>query len=420
MAGRPVLTRWLGLAALAALALGTVGCGGTAVSDVAEAADDQLTVYSSLPLSGPEAPISEQVVNGERLALADAGGRAGSFKIAFSSLNDASPKTGEWSPGVTSTDAKIAAQDTSTIAYIGDLDSGATAISLPVTNAAGILQLSPASPYVGLTSSFDAGQDEPERFYLTGKRTFARLQGGDIVQARTQVLLMQSLGLHRVYVLYDDEDPFEVPLAEIVAGDAERADIDVLGRESVSIRPRAKFKGEVQKILEAKPEAVFVAGGSQEGAATLWRELHAADAHLTLLGAASLLSPAFATEAGEIGDSAYLTDPVLPTDMYPPSAARVLADYRRTFDAEGNAYALYGYEAMTLVLDAVRSAGARGDNRQTVIDRVFATRERNSVIGRYSIEADGDTTLSRYGVERVRNGHLVFYRAFDVSQHAAP
>ncbi|HYB23262.1 MAG TPA: hypothetical protein VED41_05660, partial [Solirubrobacteraceae bacterium] len=69
---------------------------------------------------------------------------------------------------------------------------------------------------------------------------------------------------------------------------------------------------------------------------------------------------------------------------------------------------------MTLVLDAIRSAGARGNDRQTVIDRVFDTRARNSVIGRYSIEADGEITPSRYGFERVLAGHTVFYRAIEV------
>ena len=89
--------------------------------------------------------------------------------------------------GVTETNAKMAAEDTTTIAYLGDYDSGATAVSLPLINAAGILQVSTASPYVGLTSSLDAGQDEPERFYLTGKRNFGRLQPGDPAQAAAQV-----------------------------------------------------------------------------------------------------------------------------------------------------------------------------------------------------------------------------------------
>lgn len=410
-----MLARWLGLAALAAVALGTVGCGGTAVSDLAEAADDQLTVYSSLPLQGATAQLSEQIVNGERLALSDAGGRAGTYKIAFSSLNDASPTTGEWSPGLTETNAKIAAQDTSTIAYIGDYDSGATAISLPVTNAAGILQVSPASPYVGLTSSFDAGQDEPERFYLTGKRTFARLQPGDIVQAQAQLQLMQSLDVHRVYVIYDDEDPFEVPLAQIVAGDAEHAGIKVLGHESVLIGRGSTFKGEVEKILEEKPQAVFVAGGNPIGAATLGRELYEADPHVDLLAASSLATEAFASRIGAAAAATWLTDPVLPPSLYPSSALRVLNDYRRTFGSEGDSYALYGYEAMTLVLDAIRDSGARGNDRQTIVDRVLDTHERNSVIGRYSIEPDGDTTLSRYAVDRVLAGKLAFSRALEIT-----
>jgi len=109
-----------------------------------------------------------------------------------------------------------------------------------------------------------------------------------------------------------------------------------------------------------------------------------------------------------------MTTPALPASFYPPAGKRVLSSYRRVFGVEAGAYALYGYEAMMLVLNAVRAAGARGDDRQTVIDRVFATTNRNSVIGRYSIEADGETTLSSYSVDRVSGGRPVFYRAIDL------
>ncbi len=410
-----MLARWLGLVALAAVFLGVVGCGGVAVSDVAEATGGQLTVYSSLPLQGPSAAISEQIEGGEKLALADADGRAGQFKIAYVSLDDASSTNDEWSPGITATDAKVAAQDTSTIAYLGDFDSGATAISLPLINAAGIVQISPGSPYVGLTSSLDAGQDEPERFYPSGRRTFVRLAPGDIAQANAQVQLMKSLGVHRLYVL-DDQDPFEMPLADIVASDAELAGITVLAHDSLSTVSGAVFTGEVEKIVEHHAQAVFLAGGEGKGTVALWRDLHSASPHLLLLGSSSMVGEAFTAQIGAAAANTYLTTPVLPTGLYPPSAQRVLRDYRSTFRAEGSPYVLYGYEAMTVVLDAVRSAGARGNDRQTVVDRVLATKNRNSVIGRYSIEPDGETTLSRYGVDRVLDGRPVFYRALEVSQ----
>jgi len=200
------------MAALAALAC---GCG--SVSG-ASSSGNQLTVYSSLPLQGPSGAVSQQIVNGEKLALYDAGGHVGPFKVSYDSQDDSSPTSGQWDPSVTAADAKTAADDPSTIAYLGDYNSAATAISLPLINAAGILQISPASPYGGLTSSLYAGQDEPERFYPTGKRNFARLQPGDRAQAQAQVRLMSDLHVSKVYVL-DDQDRFELPLSQMVVSD---------------------------------------------------------------------------------------------------------------------------------------------------------------------------------------------------------
>lgn len=407
--------RWLWLGTAIAVTPLLAGCGGVGVSTGASSAlGNQLSIYSSLPLQGSSAGVSEAIVDGEKLALSDAGGRVGQFKISYVSLDDSNPKTGQWDPGVTATDAKTAAQDTGTIAYLGEYNSAATAISLPLINAAGIVQVSPDSPYVGLTSTLDAGQDEPERFYPSGKRNFARLQPGDPSQAEAQVKLMRTLGVKRLYVL-NDQDPFEIPLSQIVAGDAERAGLEVAGNDSLSTTPGAVFTGEVEKILESKAQAVFLAGGPGAGTVALWKQLHSADPRLWLLGSSSLAGVEFTSKLGPAATNAYLTTPLLPLNLYPPSAQRVLADYHSRFAAQGGPYALYGYEAMTVVLDAIRAAGSRGNDREAVIEKLFATRERNSVIGRYSIEADGETTLSSYGVDRVgSDGRPVFYKTLGV------
>ncbi|MGO9759656.1 MAG: hypothetical protein ACLP1Q_00125, partial [Solirubrobacteraceae bacterium] len=169
------------------------------------------------------------------------------------------------------------------------------------------------------------------------------------------------------------------------------------------------------KIIDSGAQAVFLAGGEGKGAAALWRDLHKAAPQLQLLGSSSLASEAFTSQIGAAAAVTYLTTPVLPTALYPPLAQQVLRHYRSVFGAEGGPYALYGYEAMTVVLDAVRDSGARGNDRQTVIDRVFATKNRSSVIGRYSVQADGETTLSQYGVDRVSAGRAVFLRALTVA-----
>ena len=142
----------------------------------------------------------------------------------------------------------------------------------------------------------------------------------------------------------------------------------------------------------------------------LWRALHAADPQLLLLGSSALANETFTAAIGPAAAATYLTTPVLALADYPTAAEAVLADYRRQFAGEPTAYALYGYETMSVVLNAIRTAGSHGNDRQTVIDRFFATRDRESVIGRYSIEADGETTVTRYGVDRVAAGRPVFYR----------
>ena len=400
-------------AALAAAVLGASGCGG--VSGAASSQSDQLTVYSSLPLQGPSGATSEQIVGGEKLALHDAGGRVGPFRVSYVSQDDSNPTSGQWEAGLTESNAKIAANDPTTIAYLGDYESAATAISLPLINAAGILQISPASPYGGLTSSLDAGQDEPERFYPTGRRNFARLEPGDEKQAQAQVRLMKLLGVKKVYVL-DDEDPFELPLAQMVVSDAEHAGIGVAAHDSLDTTASSGFAGEVAKIAESGAQAVFFAGRARAGALALFGQLHARDAKLWLLGSSTLVESTFTSGlgAGTAGKT-LLTTPVLPVSMYPVSARRVLAEYRERFGEQPDAYALLGYEAMSAALQAIRRAGKHGDDRQAVIDALFAEGSRDSVIGRYGIEPDGETTLSSYGIDRVSGGEPVFWRALNVA-----
>jgi branched-chain amino acid transport system substrate-binding protein len=409
-----VRTRWLCPWVLAALAFtpALAGCGGIGTSPAARSVGKQLTVYSSLPLQGPEGGISQQIVGGEKLALADAGGRVGRFTVSYESLDDSSRTSGEWDPGVTAANAKAAAQDPTTIAYLGDFNSGATAISLPLTNAAGILQVSPASPYVGLTSSLDAGQGEPERFYLGGKRTFGRVSPGDPVQAAAQVALLRGRGVRRLYVIAD-QDPFDGPLAQIVTGDAERAGIEVSGEDTVTIAPGSNFTGEVAKVAESGAQAVFLSATATTEAAQLARQLHAAAPHLSLLASSTMLNTVFTSNLGVAEKTTFVGSPVLPAQLYPASAPHVLAQYRHRFAASPEPYVLYGYEAMSVVLAAIRAAGERGDNRQAVIGSFFATSNRDSVLGAYSMRPSGETTLSSYAIDRVVKGAPVFWRAFD-------
>ncbi len=167
-----------------------------AAAAAAVVAPPPLTIYSSLPLQGDSRPQSTDVVNGEKLALEEAGGKVGKYKIKYKSLDDSTAAAGKWEPGQTSADARKAAQDQSTIVYLGEFNSGASAISIPILNEAGILQVSPSNTYVGLTRSEGADKGEPDKYYPSGKRTFGRVVPADHIQAAAQVDLPEGRGLH--------------------------------------------------------------------------------------------------------------------------------------------------------------------------------------------------------------------------------
>jgi branched-chain amino acid transport system substrate-binding protein len=158
--------RWLSIWAclIAVLAFGVAACGddGGSSGDSGDSTSGgkTLTIYSSLPLQGDSRPQSEDVVRGMKLALEQKGGKVGDFTIKYVSLDDATAAAGKWEPGQVSANARKAVGDDTTIAYLGEFNSGASAISIPILNDAGILQVSPSNTYVERR----AGQVLPVRY----------------------------------------------------------------------------------------------------------------------------------------------------------------------------------------------------------------------------------------------------------------
>ena len=129
-----------------------------------------------------------------------------------------------------------------------------------------------------------------------------------------------------------------MPLAELVASDADAAGIAVAGHDQLSVTTGGVYTGEVEKISEAGAQAVFFAGAGTEGAASLWRQLHEADP-TPAAARARARSPTNPSprRSAPAAASTYLTTPALPPRLYPAAGQRVLADYRRRFGGEADA-----------------------------------------------------------------------------------
>lgn len=199
----------LALAGTAALTGGGVltGCGSGAKTPAGDQIKGTtLTIYSSGPQNGASRGAAGAVLSGEQLALADVHDRIGKYRIVLKALNDSTPQRREWDPGQTSTNAHTALADPTTVGYLGEFNSGASAVSIPLLNRLGVAQISPTSTAVGLTSAgAGASPGEPDKYYPTGVRTFVRIVPNDAVQAAAQVALQLRQGCRSTFVLDDGE-----------------------------------------------------------------------------------------------------------------------------------------------------------------------------------------------------------------------
>jgi len=400
----------------AALGLGVTACGdddggggggGTGSKSV--------TIYSSLPLQGASLPQSQDTINGEKLALKQAGGKVGEFTIKYVSLDDATAAAGKWDPGATAANARKAAQDKSTIAYLGEFNSGASAISIPILNEAGILQISPSNTAFGLTKS-GAGADkgEPDKYYPTGKRTYARPVPIDNIQGKVQANYMKDEGVTKLYVL-DDKEVYGQGVANFTGEAAKKAGIEVVGTDGWDGKA-ANYRALASKIKGTGADAVFLGGIDSNNGIQLFKDLAAAMPNAKLFGPDGMATGGIAEGLPSgIAKQAFLTAPNLDPKEYPPSGQKFYEDFEAEYGEPADKvdpYAIYGYETMALALDAIKRAGDKGNDRQAVIDALFATKDRESVLGTYSIDEFGDTTLSSYGSFTVKGGKLIYNKTF--------
>src|SRR4051794_7574815 len=185
-------------------------------------------VYSSLPLQGASRTQTASTVQGIRLALAEAGGTAGNYAIDYTSLDDSTAAAGNWDPGQTAKNARRVARDAQAVAYIGEFNSGASAISIPILNAAGIPQVSPSNTYPGLTRGGPGTErGEPDKYYPTGVRTYMRIVPNDTVEAAALVALLRRDRCRNV-ALADDGETYGAGLDRLIRLDAAKIGMHVV------------------------------------------------------------------------------------------------------------------------------------------------------------------------------------------------
>jgi branched-chain amino acid transport system substrate-binding protein len=333
----------LALAALV-LTLAIAGCG-VGGSTTIEA---PVTVYVSLPLTGPRSADGRDAADGARLALEQAGSKAGSIEVRPHFLDDANGR--DWDPVTVAANARRAAQDSSAAAYVGELDSAPTRASVPITNDAGIVQVSPGAGAVDLTAPATGYPDSPDRYQPSGSRNFARTVPSDAVVVEAAAEWASQLGATRAEVTLDGSAFEDLSAAEFRSAAALHG-VQVIPGSAAASDASASYQPESQRL--------------------------------------------------EVGRRLYELRAELDPSRLPATA--FVSQFETRFQRPPGPYAAYGYEAMGLVLQAIRGAGTDASSfRDDVREGVFGVHRDGGVLGSYAITSDGDTTecmIQRYRID---------------------
>jgi branched-chain amino acid transport system substrate-binding protein len=348
-----------------------------------------------------------------KLALEQAGGKAGKFTVNYTSLDDSTAAAGKWDPAQTAANARKVAADPNAVYYMGEFNSGASEVSIPILNQAGIPQISPANTYVGLTTNLPgSAPGEPAKYYPTGDRTYLRIVPIDSIQGAADLLAMKQAGCTKVAVA-NDKEAYGAGLAQLIELEKSMYGVNVIS--NTGIDPTASnYRTYAATIKAQGADCFFFSGITANGGIQITKDVNAALPTAKMFGPDGMCTTAW-TQASQGGVPASI-DPQLECTVATldlaayPGGKDFLAAYKAKYGtASPDPYSIYGYEVMKLGLDTIASLGANGNNKADVLKALFAIKNRNSVLGSYGFNANGDTTLKSYGLYSAdKSGNLVF------------
>ena len=373
-----------------------------------------IEIWSSLPRQGSNKAQTDTLVNAINFAIEERGGKVGGYTIVYQDKDDSTAAKGAWDADTEIKNANDAVANDAVVAYIGTFNSGAAKLSIPILCKAGIVMISPANTYPGLTKDGKGEANEPDVYYPDGcTRNYTRVVPADDLQGRAGALWASQLGVTKAYVL-DDTELYGKGIADVFAAEAPNFGIEVLGRDGIDGKA-TDYKALAEKIKAASPELVYYGGITQNNAGQLWRDLRdALGTDVKLMGPDGIFESEWLEAAGDAAEGSYITFGGVPPDQLTGDGADFIAKYTEKYpDAPAEAYTAYGYEAANVILDAIERAAATNpaDNdalRAAIIKETFATKDYAGVLGTWSFNAEGDTSLTDMSGQVVTGGAFVF------------
>lgn len=367
----------------------------------------QALIVSDLPLQGDSRRRSLQMNDAIALVLEGANWQAGGRRVAFQACDDSEADTGLWSKAQCKSNARAYAGDPSVLGVIGTYNSGCAEAMIPILGRApegGLAMVSPGNTLICLTeSSPGCPKGEPASLY-PNERNYARVVPNDAYQGAGLASFAKGKGVRRAYVLYAGGDATSLGQARTFRGAARKLGIEVAGFTAWNV-DASSYKGLLRKVARTNPDAILLAGLTEENGAQLIKD------KVAVLGPNSgvkLLAPdGFAQQstiglAGPASRGMFASVPGLVPQDLPGPGKKLVSELRKQIEGPVELFAPYAGEAASVVLDAIGTGGTRGG----VIAAIQQTKVQNGITGSFRILASGDPSVGPITISVAKNSFV--------------
>ena len=396
-----------------------VGCGGSSGGGGGQSGgEESMKIVSDLPLQGANRAQTTTMNNAIELALEERDGELAGIPVEIVEQDNATAQAGSWDPAKCADNAQAAAQDEAVVGFIGPFNSGCAATQIPTLNEAGLGMISPANTYIGLTKP-GGEPGEPDEYYPTGQRNYARVIVADDKQGQAGVALLVEEGVESVYIL-DDKETYGKGLADQFQQAAEEQGIEIIGRDGID-GSASNYRSLMNRIASEEPDAIYFGGIIENNAAQLIKDKVGANMpndEVLFVGPDGIFVDELLSQAGDSANGIYVTFGGLPEEELSAEGQEFIEAYESNYDDDIQPYTAYAYEAANVMFDAVEAAAEEAGGvpeRQAVVEQIFATEDYEGVLGTWSFDEDGDTSLTELSVQTVDGGEFQLDRIVDVA-----
>ena len=372
-----------------------------------------IRVYSSWPLTGTYEQLGGDAVQAIQMCLADFGNAAGGFAIEYEALDDGvAANNGGPDAAKETENINRAVSDADCMVYMGTYNSGMAKISIPISNQAGLAQISYANTYPGLTKAIENATEEgePEVYYPSGTRNYMRVCPADDIQGGAAAnWALGAGGRTKAYVLHDNS-LYGAGVATVFQNEFLAGGGEVLGYEGYD-RDASDYQSLMTSIANSGPDVLFVGATVDNNPAKLLQDMRGVmGEEVYFLGPDGLINEAFVQGAGDAAEGAYLTFGGFTPDELLKNGGPGADFVTRITEVLGHspdAYAVYSYETTVVVLQTLDRVAAK--DRAAILADMFATEGFVSLLGgTWSFTETGDTDSSIIGLTQVQDGVITY------------